>query len=451
MNTIAHIAQELWVPANAFRQKDLSYHDYLTELTWMLFLKVASVYGKPIPVHLNWDTLIHKRNKEQYEHYQNVIVELQQHPDPFIAGIYAYASTSFKQPEQLAQVISTLATIDDTVLTDDLGEIYEILLEKCAQEENSLHIAPRSLVDLMVILTQPQRGELIQDPLAGTGSFVVATDQYIKVISEELLNKNKNKKQSYVAIEPSLVRQRLALMNCLLHHIDHPHYVPVRWGDSLLSNLHAWPPADVVLSLLIFTDNNTTLELGKQETSLALLQHIYEILKPGGRAAVILPDKVLKAMGPAQQVRTTLLDRCIVHTVLRLPHGIFYPHTIPAHLLFFRKAKRAQEKTQITWFYDLRTDSPIFGQYLHLTREHLSAFEIVYGDDPLGQSPRKDEGKNGRWRSFNRNNLKKQDDRLDICWLQNEEGNNAIITEETWEILDETMTDLKSLSGILRQ
>ncbi len=442
MNTIGNIAQTLWAPATHLHTEGLSYHAYLTELTWLLLLKIAPTIGNSVPVHLSWKTLLHKPDTKKYKYYQYVLNKMGEVSDPHIAGIYAHARSSFKNSEQLTQVISRLAAIDN-VPTENLGEIYETLLDMCAyQNSNRLHIAPRSLVDLMVILIQPQPNELIQDPLAGTASFVVAADEYIKVLNDELpktkITKMTNR-QHFIAIEPDLTRQRLALMNCLLHEIDHPQHVPVRWGDSLLSNLAVWPPADVILSMLVFASDPTD-ELSKYDTTLALLQHITQILKPGGRAAVVLPDKILKAGGPAQEVRRELLDTCVLHTVLRLPQGIFYPHTVSAHILFFRKGKTASEKTETVWFYDLRTHGPIFGQYLHLTREHLMSFEKTYGDDPLGQNPRT-EGEN--WRCFSRESLAEQGDRLDN--LEDED----MLTEEIWEVLEETRADLETLKDIL--
>ncbi len=456
MNTFVDIAQKLITPATMMHKDGIPIHAYVTELTWLLFLKIAPALGEAehLPTVYRWEALIDKPLDEQFEYYQTFIKEMGEVPEQNIAGIYAYACTAFKRPEQLAQVITTLAVVD-AVEIEDLGEIYEILLEKCADEDGSrLLIPPRSLVDTMVILTQPQLSESIQDPLAGTASVIVAADQYIQLIHDEPLDiptqKNRNDKPDIIAVEPDLVRQRLALMNCLLHHTDPIQQVPVRWGDSLLSNLQRWPQADVILSTLIFASESTD-ELDKHDASLALLQHIYQTLKPGGRAAVVLPDKLLKARGPAQQVRTTLLETCVLHTVLRLPHGIFYPHKVQAHLVFFRRGQSSDEKTEKVWFYDLRTDLPIFGQYLHLTRDYLRTFEKLYGEEPFGQAKRHDEGQNGRWRCFSRDSLAKQDDRLDICWLQDEKAttNDNQVAEEIWEVLDKTMADLEALVDML--
>ncbi len=456
MDIITDIAKQLCVPAKQLHQEGISYYNYLTELSWLLFLKIVPYLGdeRRVPSHLSWDSLIQKSGKEQYEYYQNAIQELGEVADPHIAGIYTDAATSFKRPEQLASVITTLASIE-AVPIDDLGEVYDLLIEKCGIEDNNrLHVAPRSLIDMMVILTQPQAGELIQDPLAGTASLVVAANEYIQVMSEEAseaspIQNNTNNSTSLIAIEPDLVQQRLALMNCLLHQIEHKELVPVRWGDSLLSNLQAWPLADVILSSLAFTGPSEE-ESGKHDASLALLQHVYQTLKPGGRAAVLLPDKVLNAVGPAKEVRHHLLDTCIVHTVLRLPRGIFYPRKTLAHLLFFTKGETPQERTQSIWFYDLRSHFLTFGQHLRLTREHLLPFERVYGDDPLGQSPRREEAEPERWRCFERSTLAEQNDRLNLCWLQEDEeaDDEEQMCENILEIMDNIMAELEAIMAL---
>ena len=455
MNTIAEIVQKLGLLAKQLYQEGISYHAYLTELTWLWLLKIMPTV-KPennLPTHWNWETLTQKPSWQQLEYYQEIISALGQINDADIAGIYAHARTILKQPEQLTAVISVLNSLDE-VTSADWGEIYEMLLEEGSRQQGCyLRIAPRSLIDLMVILTQPQLGELIQDPLAGTASFIVAAAQYIQVTSEEEdYEGNQLKTSHFMAIEPDLTRQRLALMNCLLHQINSSPSVPVQWGDSLLSNREDWPLADVTFSMLVFTSDPSHHELGKQDPSLALLQHIYQTLKPGGRAAVILADNVLRSAGPAQQVRTTLLNTCILHTVLRLPQGIFYPHQTPAHVLFFRRAQSSQEQTERIWFYDARTKFPTFGQYLRLSRRHLRAFESAYGDDPLGQSARYDEGEDKRWRCFSRDALAKQGDRLDWCWSREEHSSldNKVYSPDLGEVLDETVAELEFLTTLLR-
>jgi type I restriction enzyme M protein len=426
------ITQQLFAPAKELAQDGINCSAYITELTWLLFLKIAPDLDEINYLfdEFNWENLIQKDGIEQYDYYKQILTALAKVIDPHVAGIYTHASTVLQNPEQLQIIITALNSVNASSIAE-LAEIYEDLLAICDYEEDGhLYIAPRALVDMMVILTQPELGELIQDPYAGAGNFIVAADQYIQVIA----NEESVQTTDFIAIEPDLMRQRLGLMNCLLHKIEHPQHVPVRWGDSLLSNRQIWPPADIVLSTLI----------SSFETSLALLQHIYQILKPNGRAAVIVSDNILAAAGPAQEVRKNLLDSCVLHTVLHLPHGILYPNEIDAHVLFFNKS--TEKITENVWFYDARNDFPSFGEDLHLTREHLIDFEMLYGDDPYGLAAREDEGENGRWRCFSREYLAQHDDRLNISWLENTEH---VVHDANWLILKETVDDLEFLKDLL--
>jgi type I restriction enzyme M protein len=465
MNT-TEIAQQLLAPAKHLQQAGLSYHTYLTDLTWLLFLKVAPAIGQStfLPPKFDWDNFIQQSSYQQYESYQTVITALSQVDEPHIAGIFTQARTSFETPAQLTQVIAALVAIDEIPITE-LGEMYETVLELGeSADDNRLHLAPRSLVDIMVILTQPQWDELIQDPLAGTGSLLVAAYEYIKVIHEEemqvhrqpsLLRAKSLQPPKMIAVEPDLVRQRLALMNCLLHGLILPLQVPVWWGDSLLSDRKNWPLADVILSLLVFASEPSE-ELSKHDASLALLQQICQTLKPGGRAAVVLSDRVLKAPGPAQPVRTYLLDTCVLHTVVRLPYGIFYPNKVSACLLFFRRSQSEDEKTSQVWFYDLRNHCPIFGPYLTLTRDYLKPLQEFYGDDPLAPRHQAINYEPKRWQVATREDLKNQMDRLDtLVILPEEEEWEAEVdweeeVENIWTLLDDTRYELEDLVEILR-
>lgn len=462
---ITNIAQKLIAPAQQLHKEGIPIHAYLSDLTWLLFLKTAPALDKMSYLSSDdcWELLIQKNGIEQFQYYQETLKNMGQVNHSLIAGIYAYADTFLKTPAQLAQIITALTAIEQ-VPVEDLGEIYETLLEKCTHLNGErLHLVPRPLVNLMVRLCQPQPNELIHDPLASTASFVVAAHEYMQIMKDEALETSPsmtNHQSHFLAIEPNLVRQRLALMNCLLHQISNSDNLPVQWGDSLLSDLDKWPQADVIFSVLSFSSEPAE-ELGKHDISLALLQHIYQKLKPGGRAAIVLPDHLLRAVGPAQQVRRTLLDTCVVHTVLRLPYGIFYPHKVAAHLLFFWRSQTSEQQTKTVWFYDLRTHFPIFGRYLHLKREHLRPFEKVYGDDPLGKSLRHHNSEDNHWYCFKRASLAKQNDRLDLCclaednWMEMDNKSREPnmtkpnVTEKIWGVLEKTMDDLEDLTKIL--
>lgn len=441
------IVKQLWEPARLLlKQTGLSHRDYLTELTWLLCLKIAPLIGVPIPAQVSWYDLARKKGWQQLNHYQTLLTGLGQVAHPYLSGIYAQAQTQLKQPSSLAHLISLLEIVD-TVVIDDFGELYESLLEYYTrQENNSTHlIPPRPLVDTMTILLQPCRGEVIQDPLAGMGQFLVAADHYIKVIERdnEAISSESQVSHSLFGLEADLSRQRWALMNCLLNRVDTLSRLPVHWDNSLLSTAYI-PPADVVLSSLLFTSQAG--EFRQQDGCLVMLQHSWHSLKPGGRAAVIIPDTVLKAPGFSEQVRREFLNNCVVHTILRLPLGIFYPYPIAAHVLFFKRSETAQEVTQTIRFYDLRQPMSGFGQYKRLKREHLDDFILAYGDEPCAVLDK--EISTDCWHLVSREELAQHQFRLDSYWLQDHEFEEKKLSQ-FWNLLDNTCQELEILKEVL--
>lgn len=444
MNSFVNIVQTLWQPAQTL---GLSCYDYLTELSWLLFLRIAPLIDPVayLSIHPIWETLLRKQDQQQYDYYCAMLTALNQASSPQLAGIYAQAKTHLTHPAQLQQMIATLEILNNFPI-EDLGEIYEILLERCGRQESTYLIPPRALVDSMVILLQPQVGELIYDPLAGIGNFLVASDQYIKTFSaEEILPLPQ--RLLTVGMEPKLILQRLALMNCFLHNLRPLREITVQQGDSLTSPLSQ--QVDVLLGVLYSPEHG---EIIQEERTLMLLRQTLQILKPGGRAAVIVPDQVLQATGTSQRLRHELLDICTVHTVLRLPLGTFHPHTLPTYILFFQRGEnRLTENTQKTWFYDLRSQLPIFGRHLSLTRQQLLPFEDCYGDDPLGQAVRHEEGEQPRWRCFTREFLAEHEDRLDLCWLEpsGKLHPDPISAGHTQNLMDNTLMELETIAALL--
>jgi type I restriction enzyme M protein len=445
MNTIDALAKRLWQPAKQLAQEGISYQTYLTELSWLLWIKWIPTYTwQPyLPEDMNWQILQQKVGNEQLEYYQLLLDTLRQTYDSYTAGIFAHAQTQLTQPKQLAQILYALEDVS-MVAPDELGELYEKLLRRYARSDShsTYIIPPAALVDVIMFVMQPQAGELIHDPLVGAGNFLVAAEHYVNITMDELTDADAPiPPHSFIGMEQDLAWQRIALINCVLNQLDTHNSLPVLWEDSLLANRHTLPPADVIFSMLVFANEQPA---PISNTSLALLRHIYQTLKMGGRAAVILPDKVLRGMGPAQQIRRELLNTCNVHTILRLPHGIFYPHSIPVHVLFFTRG----DSTHYTWFYDLRSDLPSLGYHVQLSREHLVEFERVYGEDPSGMSARQEDS-NGRWKCFKREDLALQNDRLDRCWLQTERDGEAEV-KEFWEALDMTMQELEKVKDMLQ-
>jgi type I restriction enzyme M protein len=281
-----------------------------------------------------------------------------------------------------------------------------------------------------VHLVQPQPGELIQDPAAGTGGFLIMVDRYIKERTGDLFDLTERqqdfqRKEAFYGMELVPDAHRLLLMNAMLHGIDGD----LALGDTLSPAGQALPKADVILTNPPFgtkkgggrpTRDDFTFPTSNKQ--LAFLQHVYRGLKPGGRAAVVVPDNVLFEEGAGAQVRADLMDKCDLHTILRLPTGIFYAQGVKTNVLFFtrRPAKKDTGNTDRIWIYDLRANMPSFGKRTPLTRQYFAEFEEAYGKDALGKSVRIDEGASGRFRCFARGQIRKREDNLDIAWLRDD-------------------------------
>ena len=279
---------------------------------------------------------------------------------------------------------------------------------------------------------QPQPGEVIQDPAAGTGGFIVAADRYIKDHTDDLfkLPKDKAHFQRHNAFTGSeLVHDthRLLLMNLMLHDIQ----CAIENGDSLSPVGEGLGKADLIITNPPFgtkkgggrpTRSDFSITADTSNKQLAFVEHIVRALKPGARAAVVVPDNVLFEDNTGRRLRTWLMDLCNLHTVLRLPTGIFYAQGVKTNVLFFTRGKTDSGNTKAVWFFDLRANVPAFGKTRPLKVEDFAEFEQAFGKDPLGKSKRNDEGEDGRFRCFTREAIKERNDNLDISWLRDTEA-----------------------------
>ncbi len=267
------------------------------------------------------------------------------------------------------------------------------------------------------------------------------------------------KRSAFVGMELVPETRRLAMMNLLLHGIESE----VLLGDTLtnegVAGLHRHGRPDVVLTNPPFgtkqgggrpsRDDFTFSTSNKQ---LAFVEHIYRALAPRGRAAVVVPDNVLFEDNVGVEIRRDLLDKCDLHTILRLPTGIFYAQGVKTNVLFFSRGTTDRGNTARTWVYDLRTRMPSFGKRTPLTREHFADFERCYGDDPHGRSPREDTGPEGRWRAFSRDELSKRGDNLDLTWLKDDDTaataddeSPDVLTAQAIERLEGAVGELRAL------
>ncbi|MDF2818919.1 MAG: SAM-dependent methyltransferase [Stenotrophomonas rhizophila] len=441
------IVQKLWNLCDVLRDDGINYSDYVTELVLLLFVKMEyeqvqnnEAFEHKLPAGCRWTDINSKSGLNLLNHYRQMLLDLGKSTDPMIAAIYADAQTRLKEPRHLETLVKALDGLDwFSAREDGLGDLYEGLLQKNANETKSgagQYFTPRALIDSIIRCLKPQPGETIQDPAAGTAGFLIAADAYIKSNTDDLYKlddkaRRFQRRKAYIGMELVPGTRRLALMNCLLHGMDGEGAGVVQLGNSLGNPGAALPKVDIILSNPPFgtakggggpTRDDLTYRTGNKQ--LAFLQHIYRGLKPGGRAAVVLPDNVLFEAGVGTEIRRDLMEKCNLHTLLRLPTGIFYAQGVKTNVLFFQKGTTENPRqeiacTQATWVFDLRSNMPSFGKRTPFGPTHLRPFEDAYGADENGGSPRVDDGEAGRFRCFTRAEIADRGDSLDISWLKN--------------------------------
>jgi len=458
MTTTSDIVARLWSLCHVLRDDGITYHQYVTELTYLLFLKMAAETDTEdrFPKGYRWDDLESKDGVELLQFYRELLVHLGGKGGVLVQAIFANAGTTLRQPRNLRKLVEDIDALDwYSARTEGLGDLYEGLLEKNANEKKSgagQYFTPRVLIDTMVDLVQPMPGEIVQDPAAGTGGFLIAADRHVRSFCDDYFGLSEaeahfQRHQAYVGVELVQDTQRLLLMNAFLHDVT----ARLELGDSLSPLGTDLPRADVILTNPPFgtkkgggkpTRDDFTFPTSNKQ--LAFLQHIYRGLKPGGRAAVVLPDNVLFEENTGAKIRADLMDKCDLHTILRLPTGIFYAQGVKTNVLFFSRGKKDRGTTKATWVYDLRTNQPSFGKRTPFTREHLSEFETTFGDDPYGKAERKDTGEEGRFRRFTRDEIAARGDNLDISWLHDESAGNSDDLPEPEVIAQQILVNLQT-------
>jgi type I restriction enzyme M protein len=462
----------LWGLCHVLRDDGISYLQYVTELTYLLFLKMMQETGAEetqLPEGERWGVLASKDGLEQLNFYRTLLLSLgQDAANSRIQAIFANAQTAIKQPRILNKLVTSIDGLDwYSAKEEGLGDLYEGLLQKNAEEKKSgagQYFTPRALIDCMVALMRPQPGELIQDPAAGTGGFLIAADRYIKAQTNNLFTLSEADQsfqihQAFYGMELVQDAHRLLLMNLLLHGIESEFTL----GDTLSPEGTRLPKADLVLTNPPFgtkkgggspTRDDFTYPTSNKQ--LAFLQHIYRGLRPGGRAAVVLPDNVLFEAGQGQSIRADLMEKCNLHTILRLPTGIFYAQGVKTNVLFFQRGRTEKGNTENVWVYDLRTNMPSFGKRTPLTYGHFADFIACYGDEANGGAPRTDQGEEGRWRCFSREFITQRGENLDISWLRDESLQSADDLPEPEEIaaaimekLRTAMVEMEALTALL--
>lgn len=434
--TTQDIVSKLWGLCHVLRGDGVSYQEYVTELTFLLFLKMMEETGREdrIPAEHRWKQIARREGVDQLDHYKLALLNLGKVGDPTVQAIFTDAQTKLRKPANLKTLTTAIDGLDwFSAREEGLGELYEGLLEKNAGEKKSgagQYFTPRPLIDCIVRLMKPQAGEVIQDPAAGTGGFLVAADRYIKDATDDLYGLPQaqgffQRNNALTGIELVPDTHRLAMMNLMLHGIDGP----ITLGDSLTPEGEALGKADLILTNPPFgtkagggrpsrSDFSVTADTSNKQ--LAFVEHIVRALKPGGRAAVILPDNVLFEDNTGRRLRQWVMELANLHTILRLPTGIFYAQGVKTNVLFLTRGKSDRANTKGVWVYDLRANMPAFGKTRPLTIADFAPFEAAYGDDPNGSAARNDEGPEGRFRLFERDAITARNDNLDIAWLRDD-------------------------------
>lgn len=392
--TNQEIVAKLWNLCNVLRDDGITYHQYVTELTYILFLKMAKETGTEdkIPEKYRWDRLAEKDGLALKKFYEELLRELGENCSGRIQEIYSGARSNIEEPANLKKIITNINDLDwYSAKEEGLGNLYEGLLEKNANEKKSgagQYFTPRVLIDVMTELIAPQPGERCNDPACGTFGFMIAADAYVKAHTDDLFALDSEqqafqKKEAFTGAELVHETHRLALMNAMLHDIEGKIYL----CDTLSNQGKQMNGFDVVLTNPPFGTkkggeraNRDDFTFQTSNKQLNFLQHIYRSLKADGkaRAAVVLPDNVLFADGEGERIRKDLMDKCNLHTVLRLPTGIFYAQGVKTNVLFFTRGTTGKGNTKEVWFYDLRTNMPSFGKTNPLKPEHFDGFKAAY-------------------------------------------------------------------------
>lgn len=470
------IANKLWNLCNVLRDDGVTYHQYLNELTYILFLKLSEVKGfeKHIPEEYQWRGFVEEPdNNEAFLRYRKFLAEISSKTSSeSIKEIYTDASTSLRKPVNFDTLVQAIDKIDwyEEHERDAMGDIYENLLEKNAGEKKSgagQYFTPRPLINVMVDLMAPKLGERWNDPAAGTFGFMIAADHYLRSKTDDyyklsVKDRKFQEKKAFSGVELVGDAHRLALMNAMLHKMEssiHREDTLTEFGKSLknLDGVLANPPFGTKKGGERPSRDDFTFPTSNKQ--LNFLQHIYRSLKKDGkaRAAVVLPDNVLFEDGDGQRIRRDLMDKCNVHTILRLPTGIFYAAGVKTNVLFFTRGTTETENTKNVWFYDMRTNVPSYGKRTPFTEKAFEGFVKAYtggiGVDEVKEKydgtvsdEKREKTTDERWNKISRESIAKKNDSLDLGLIADSSISNGEELGEPIEIAQEALAELNKIT-----
>ncbi|ACB85559.1 type I restriction-modification system subunit M [Natranaerobius thermophilus] len=459
--TNQEIIQKLWSLCDVLRDDGVTYHQYVTELTYILFLKMMKEKEteEVIPKEYRWDSLTTKHGMELYNHYRQLLLDIGQSKNKLLSQIYMNATTNIDEPKNLEKIIQSIDRLDwYSAREEGLGALYEGLLEKNANETKTgagQYFTPRPLIDTIVELTDPEPGERCNDPAAGTFGFMIAADRHVRKKTDDYFSLSQKEaefqvKEAFTGCELVKDVHRLGLMNAMLHELEGE----IILGDTLSEAGKNLKNYDVVLTNPPFgtkksgerptRDDLTYTTTNKQ---LNFLQHIYRSLKPNGkaRAAVVLPDNVLFEDNTGAKIRNDLMEKCNLHTILRLPTGIFYAQGVKTNVLFFTRGQTDKDNTKEVWVYDLRTNMESLGKTNPLRKDHFDDFIKAY------KAVDRTKIKNERFNCFTREDIRKKNDSLDLGLIQDESLSIYENLPDPIESAEKTVCKLQEAASLLNE
>lgn len=461
------LVKRVWSFCNVLRDEGVGASEYLEQITFLLFLKMADELDREMPAQLNWQILKTKTGTDLKDYYEKLLSALGNEPG-MLGQMFLQAKNHIGTPARLAGVIDMIGRETWSGMNTDLkGDIYEELLAKTAEDKKSgagQYFTARALISAIMQCVRPQPGETICDPACGTGGFFLKAYEYIlenHASSMSVKEKKFLRDETFTGNEIVPTTRRLCLMNMYLHNMGTlDGAVPVELKDALVASpsklvkiVATNPPfGKKTAQTVINEDGEESKEkqiYNRQDfwcvtsnKQLNFVQHIRTLLQTDGRAAVVLPDNVLFEKGAGETIRRKLMETMDLHTILRLPTGIFYAQGVRANVLFFdaRPASKTVQTKEV-WVYDYRTNVHHTLKTNPMEEEHLADFVKCY--NPENRHKRKETwsetNPDGRWRKFTYDEIiQREGTNLDFKWIKEETDSVEDVS------IDELMGELKS-------